>query len=42
MTMQAENPFYQEFTAHHGAVPFSAINNSYWEAAIDSGIAKAK
>ena len=42
MTMQAKNPFYHEFTAHHGAVPFSAINNSYWEEAIDSGIAKAQ
>lgn len=39
---QAENPFFTEFTGIHGTAPFSQINDSQWEAAIDSGISKAR
>lgn len=39
---QTDNPFYSEFTGVHGTAPFSKINNSQWEAAIDRGIDRAK
>lgn len=35
---KAENPFFQEFDTPHGTPPFSKINNSQWEEAIDRGI----
>ncbi len=38
----ASNPFYSDFTGIHGTVPFSKINNSQWEAAIDRGIELAR
>ena len=39
---QAENPFYTPFATEHGTPPFSRINDSQWEAAIDRGIELAK
>ena len=33
-----ENPFYSEFDTPHATVPFSKIDISHYEAAIDSGI----
>ena len=33
-----ENPFYKEFDTPHATVPFSKIDISHYEAAIDSGI----
>ncbi len=38
----AENVFYSNFTGVHGTAPFSAINDSLWEPAIDRGIALAQ
>ncbi len=38
---KAENPFFSEFTGVHGTAPFSQINNSQWEEAIDRGISLA-
>ncbi len=37
----AQNPFLQEFDTPHATPPFSQINNSQWEEAIDKGIANA-
>lgn len=37
----AENPFFKPFDTPHGTPPFSQINNSQWEEAIDRGIANA-
>lgn len=39
---KAENPFFQEFNTVHNTVPFSQINNSHYEEAIDRGIENAK
>ena len=39
---KAENPFFQEFGTPHATPPFSQINNSQWEEAIDRGIELAK
>ena len=39
---KAENPFFQEFNTPHATPPFSKINNSQWEEAIDRGIELAK
>lgn len=39
---QAANPFLHEFDKPHGTPPFSAIENRYYEEAIDSGIAIAR
>lgn len=39
---KAENPFFSEFNTVHGTPPFSKINNSQWEEAIDRGIELAK
>lgn len=36
------NPLMSEFTGVHGTPPFSAINNSHWEPAIDRGIELAR
>lgn len=41
-TALAENVFFSEFTGVHGTAPFSAINDSLWEPAIDRGIALAQ
>ncbi|MBO5268030.1 MAG: M3 family metallopeptidase [Muribaculaceae bacterium] len=38
MTTQAANPFLHEFNKPHGTPPFSAIENSHYEEAIDRGI----
>lgn len=38
----AQNPFYEEFNTVHNTPPFSQINNSQWEEAIDRGIELAK
>lgn len=38
MTTQAANPFLHEFNKPHGTPPFSAIENSLYEEAIDRGI----
>ncbi len=35
---QAENPFFKEFDTPHATAPFSKINNSHYEEAIDRGI----
>ena len=37
---QTANPLFKEFTGVHGTAPFSKINDSHWEAAIDRGIAR--
>lgn len=39
---KAENPFFAEFATEHGTPPFSQIDNSDWEAAIDRGIKLAQ
>lgn len=39
---KAENPLLQPFDTHNGTAPFSRINNSHWEEAIDSAIAEAQ
>lgn len=39
---QAQNPFFQEFGTYKEATPFSKINNSHYEEAIDRGIALAQ
>lgn len=39
---QTANPLFQEFTGVHGTAPFSKINDSHWEAAIDRGIEIAR
>ncbi|MDO4320597.1 MAG: M3 family metallopeptidase [Bacteroidales bacterium] len=39
---KAENPFFAEFATEHGTPPFSQIDNSDWEAAIDRGIELAR
>ncbi len=39
---QAQNPLYSDFTTLHGSVPFSKIENSHWEPAIDRGIELAR
>ena len=39
---QAQNPFFQEFDTYKEATPFSKINNSHYEEAIDRGIALAQ
>lgn len=39
---KAENIFFNDFTGVHGTAPFSQINDSLWEAAIDRGIALAQ
>lgn len=39
---QAQNPFYQEFDTYKNATPFSKINNSHYEEAIDRGIKLAQ
>lgn len=36
---QATNPFFEEFNTIHNTPPFSKINNSHFEEAIDRGIA---
>ena len=38
MTTQAAKPFLHEFNKPHGTPPFSAIENSHYEEAIDRGI----
>lgn len=43
LTMQAENPFFEPFSSTvHGTAPFSQINDSLWEPAIERGIELAK
>lgn len=39
---QTANPLFKEFTGVHGTAPFSKINDSHWEAAIDRGIEIAR
>ncbi len=39
---QAQNPFFQEFGTYKEATPFSKINNSHYEEAIDRGIKLAE
>lgn len=39
---KAENPFFTDFATEHGTPPFSQIDNSDWEAAIDRGISLAQ
>lgn len=39
---KAENPFFQDFNTPHQTPPFTLINNSQWEEAIDRGIELAK
>lgn len=39
---QAQNPFFQEFGTYNEATPFSKINNSHYEEAIDRGIKLAE
>lgn len=39
---KAENPLLQPFDTHNATAPFSRINNSHWEAAIDSAIQLAR
>jgi len=41
-TTQTDNPFFHEFTGVHGSAPFSKINDSQWEPAIDRGIELAR
>lgn len=42
-TMQAENPLFKPFEGTpHGTAPFSQLNDTMWEAAIDRGIELAK
>ncbi len=38
MEKTEENPFFKEFDTPHGTAPFSKINNSHYEVAIDSGM----
>lgn len=40
--VQAQNPFFEEFNTLHGTAPFSKINNSHYEEAIDRGISLAR
>ncbi len=39
---RSENVFFNDFTGVHGTAPFSQINDSLWDAAIDRGIALAQ
>ncbi len=39
---KAENPLFKPFDTHNATAPFSKINNSHWEEAIDRGIMLAK
>lgn len=39
---EKENPFFKEFDTLHNTPPFSAIQNSHYEEAIDSGIVLAQ
>lgn len=39
---QAQNPFFQQFGTYKEATPFSKINNSHYEEAIDRGIKLAE
>ena len=39
---KAENPFFKDFNTEHGTAPFSQIQNSHYEEAIDRGIALAQ
>jgi len=39
---KAENPLLQPFDTYNATAPFSRINNSHWEAAIDSAIQLAR
>ena len=40
--VQAQNPFFEEFNTLHGTVPFSQIQNSHYEEAVDRGITLAQ
>ena len=42
MMAKAENPFFNEFKTEHGTPPFSVMDNSQWEPAIDRGIELAR
>ncbi len=42
IAMDAQNVFYQPFAGEHGTPPFSQINDSLWQPAIDRGIELAK
>lgn len=39
---KAQNPLYSDFDTFYGSVPFSKIDNSHWEPAIDRGIELAR
>ena len=40
--MQAENPFFSQFATEHGTPPFSLIDDTQWQPAIDRGIESAR
>lgn len=40
--ISAENPFFRPFEGVHGTAPFTEINDSLWEPAIDRGIELAR
>lgn len=42
MAVQAENPFFAPFAGEHGTPPFSQIDDSQWQPAIDRGIELAR
>lgn len=42
IVMQAENPFFSPFATEHGTPPFSIIDDTQWQPAIDRGIEAAR
>ena len=42
IAMQAENPFFSPFATEHGTPPFSLIDDTQWQPAIDRGIESAR